>query len=295
MNIAPAARRGYALMRVASPAKINLSLSVGSIRADGFHAVDSFFHLINLRDELWVFPADEFSFKPYMYTPYIDLGIADEDNLVVKAAMAMADLHGKELPAVELVLDKNIPHGAGLGGGSSNAAATIFALSKIWNLQVDIPQHLELAAQLGSDVALFLAPTTASVMTGRGEVLKESREALPFMPILIVKPVDAHSPTGAVYKAFDDNPQPQHDVDVWKNNLELAAIKVSPKTGEALNWLRTQKGLKTAQIAGSGSACWAQFATLDDRDVAMQKAEEKGYWAHSTTLSDKGIRELIPH
>ncbi|MCL2403734.1 MAG: 4-(cytidine 5'-diphospho)-2-C-methyl-D-erythritol kinase [Coriobacteriia bacterium] len=271
-------------MRIISPAKINLSLSVGPLQDDGYHQVDSFFHLISLHDVLIVQPSETFGF-----TSSVDLGIPEADNLVIKAAKGMARLHNKELPAVHIGLEKNIPHGAGLGGGSSNAAASIFALATLWNLPPSDSRHLELAASLGSDVPLFLASTTASVMTGRGEVLKESRDPLPQTSLLVLMPSGAHSPTGAVYKAFDKNPQPTHSVDIWQNNLEPAAIEVSPKTGEALNWLRAQNEVKIAQVAGSGSACWAQLTTDHDAKAVAQRAVKQGYWAIEVSTVQEGI------
>ena len=271
-------------MRVISPAKLNLSLSVGSVRDDGFHQVDSFFHLLSLHDVLHLHPAFSFDF-----TSSLNLGIPDEDNLVVKAVKAMAELHNRELPALHLKLEKHIPHGAGLGGGSSNAAAAIFALSKLWDAQADDLKHLALAAELGSDVPLFLAPTTASVMTGRGEILVQSRSPLQLEHILVIKPKDASSPTGAVYRAFDANPQPTHSIDEWKNNLEPAAIAISPQTGEALDWLIKQRGVKVAQVAGSGSACWAYFATADDLECAAAAAQQRDYWFAKTSTVDVGI------
>jgi len=276
-------------LKVISPAKINLSLSVGSLQADGYHRVDSFFHLISLHDILMIEAADNFSF-----TSTVDLGIPDEDNLIVKIAKAMSCIHGKELPSIHIALEKNIPHGAGLGGGSSNAAATIYALAKMWDVPVCDPRHLELAASLGSDIPLFLSPTTASVMTGRGEILKESREPLADeagqqIPILVLMPQDTHSSTAAVYKAFDENPQSTHDMDVWKNNLERAAVEVSPQTGEALKWLRMQGEVKLAQVAGSGSACWAQCLSAKNMSNLARRAREKGYWAHEAALTGKGI------
>jgi len=272
-------------LKVVSPAKINLSLSVGPIRSDGYHQVDSFFHLISLHDVLIVRSAESFQFSTSA-----DLGIPAADNLVVKAVKAMAQLHNKDLPAVHLELEKNIPHGAGLGGGSSNAAAVIFALSKMWDVQPSSPEHLNLAASLGSDVPLFLAPTTASVMTGRGEMLKESCEPLPQLPILLLCPKGAHSPTGAVYKAFDNNPQATHDIDVWQNNLERAAVEVSPETGKALAWLRTQNKVELAQVAGSGSACWAHCVTACDMSTVAQRAAKHGHWIAETSTTAEGIR-----
>ncbi|MCL2379275.1 MAG: 4-(cytidine 5'-diphospho)-2-C-methyl-D-erythritol kinase [Coriobacteriia bacterium] len=271
-------------MIVISPAKMNLSLSIGAVRGDSYHYVDSFFHLLDLHDELHVTFAEEFSF-----TSTTNLGIPDADNLVVRAAHGMADLYGRELPAVTLKLQKHIPHGAGLGGGSSNAAATIYAISHLWDISADDPQHLKLAAQIGSDVPLFLAPTTASVMTGRGEILQQSRDPISGLHVLIVKPSDTHSSTGAVYKAFDTNPQPVHDIDVWKNNLEAAAVQVSPETGKVLEFLRADKCVDLAMVAGSGSASIALCNSADCMHRVAQKAQEQGWWTAETTTTDKGI------
>jgi len=272
------------------------------LRSDGYHQVDSFFHLISLHDVLTLHPASSFNFSSS-----IDLGISGEDNFVVRAAKAMAELHGKELPAVRLELEKNIPHGAGLGGGSSNAAATIFALSRFWDVPPNDPRHLRLAARLGSDVPLFLAPTTSSIMTGRGEVLKESRDPIS-IPLAIIKPMAAHSPTGAVYQAFDVNPQPTHKLSLWKNNLEGAAVEVSPKTAETLDWLRAQSEIKLAQVAGSGCACWAQFFKQSHEHIEaegvegiesraqqdlVQRARDLGYWACLAHTVSIGIHETF--
>jgi len=259
------------------------------LRDDGYHQVDSFFHLISLHDVLTIHPADNFEF-----CASTDLGITDDSNLVVLAAKAMAELHGRELPAIRLELEKNIPHGAGLGGGSSNAAAAMYALSHIWNLAADDPRHLHLAAQLGSDVPLFLAPTTANLMTGKGELLKESRNPIQNLPLLIAKPVGVHSPTSAVYQAFDLDPQPRHELDVWKNNLEKAALEVSPKTAELLDWLRAQDEIKLAQVAGSGCACWARIDDSIDAERQqdlVQRLEDLGYWARLAHTVDVGICE----
>ncbi|MCL2605950.1 MAG: 4-(cytidine 5'-diphospho)-2-C-methyl-D-erythritol kinase [Coriobacteriia bacterium] len=274
-------------MKIASPAKINLSLSVGPLQSDGYHLVDSFFHLISLHDILTVESAFEFS-----YSSSIDLGIPLESNLIYRAVKAMSEVHDKEFPKIHVDLKKNIPHGAGLGGGSSNAAAMIFALSKLWDVRPDNSANLEVAAMLGSDVALFLAPTTASIMTGRGEILKESMIPSSHTPLLIVNHKAAYSSTAAVYKEFDKNPQVTHSMEQVKNNLEQAAIAVSPHTGEALDWLRAQPQVSVAQVSGSGSACWAQFASTEDMCEVATAAAKRDYWIFECATTSKGIRIL---
>ena len=277
-------------MRIVSPAKINLSLSVGPVRADGYHEVDSFFHLISLHDILMVRPSDIFCIKSS-----VDLGIPEEENLIYKAAQGMAQIYGRDLPAACFDVEKCIPHGAGLGGGSSNAAATIYAIAQLWDLELRDPRHLELAAQLGSDVPLFLAPTTASTMTGKGDILAQSHDPLPPMHLLILMPPGVYSPTGAVYQAFDNDPQPGHELGLWANNLEAAATAVSPKTGQALAWLRAQPEVDLAQVAGSGAACWAHIradkycADVTALSLLAQRARSAGYDTFEAVTVENGI------
>lgn len=274
-----------------SPAKINLSLSVGPLRSDGYHSVDSFFHLIALADFLEIRPA-----KSFCFSSSVDLNISTDDNLIVRAIDQMVQVHpdksGNSRPPIHVHLKKNIPHGAGLGGGSSNAAAIIYYLSLQWGLRPDDPRHLDFAARLGSDVPLFLAPTTASLMTGRGEILKESLPAISNMHLVIALPTDAHSPTAAVYQAFDRNPQPTHSLDKWQNNLEKAAIQVSPQTGQVLDWLRAQQQTLNAQVAGSGCACWAHSATKLDADILAHAARQQGFRAIVTHTTARGIHRI---
>jgi len=278
-------------LKIASPAKINLSLSVGRLLPQGYHRVDSYVHLITLEDTLTLTQAEVFSFSSST-----DLGIPDHRNLAVRAIKGMADIYHKELPNLCIHLEKNIPHGAGLGGGSSNAAAAIYAMASLWKLPSDDPRHLQLAQDLGSDVPLFLAPTTASIMTGTGSTLKESRMPIPDMPLLIAMPPGAHSPTAQVYQTFDQNPVDAHDLQEWTNNLEAAAIAVAPETGSLLAWLRGQKEVEIAQVSGSGASCWASTgstADAEDLHLLAHKAREQGYLTFEATTAQVGIRQLL--
>ena len=278
-------------MRIVSPAKINLSLSVGPVLDSGYHQLDSYFHLISLTDTLTLAQSQHFAFSSS-----VNLDIPDEENLVVKAVDEMVKLHhsisGGARPNIHLHLDKKIPHGAGLGGGSSNAAAAIYGLSQIWGLQPSDPRHLEIAGHLGSDVPLFLAPTTASIMTGTGATLKQSLPPIVDMNLVIVAPAGTHSPTSAVYKAFDDDPQPTHSLDLWENNLQKAAIEVSPKTGQVLEWLSAQTQVQLAQVSGSGCACWAQVQCRTDADHVVKAAQSRGYLAFKAHTLSRGIHIL---
>src|ERR1043166_2795516 len=137
------------------PAKINLSLEVRGKRADGFHEIETLIVPISLADTLIITPADAFSFS--CDDPAVP---ADETNLVVRAARVFRARTGI-VPRVKIELQKKIPHGAGLGGGSSDAATTLLALNKLLNTRLDSQTVAELAAELGSDVPVFIFGSAA--------------------------------------------------------------------------------------------------------------------------------------
>ncbi len=155
---------------VRAPAKINLGLSVGPPRSDGFHEVATAYHAIALYDELVAATADELSVSVTTAdgVPVDDVP-QDRDNLAVAAALAIAERTGVE-PLVRLHVTKNIPVAGGMAGGSADAAAALVACDALWRTGLARSELLELAAGLGSDVPFSLVGGTA-LGTGRGEVL----------------------------------------------------------------------------------------------------------------------------
>ena len=150
-------------MKIKAPAKINLHLEVLRKRDDDFHDISSIFTLIDLYDSL-IFKRSEGNISLKEQTPI-------EDNIVLKAAELVKDLYSvKEGVSIELI--KSIPDQKGLGGGSSDAAATIVGLNKLWNLKIPNKELLDIALKLGSDVPFFVYGKTAWAQ-GRGEILKE--------------------------------------------------------------------------------------------------------------------------
>ncbi len=149
---------------VKSPAKINIGLNVINKRDDGFHNIETIFYPLNLFDEIEIIQSKKFTFKSN------DSNLnKDKSNLIIRAKKLLEEKLNIQL-SIEIYLNKNIPIGAGLGGGSSNAAATMIALTKLFNLQIDTKHLFRLALQLGSDVPFFLNPVT-SFAESRGEVL----------------------------------------------------------------------------------------------------------------------------
>jgi 4-diphosphocytidyl-2-C-methyl-D-erythritol kinase len=290
-----------------------LGLSVGARRADGYHNLTSVFCLLELADTLVFSPSQSGEFE---LSTSVDLAIPPQQNLVWRAAQGMACLHGRDISGLSIHIEKRIPAGAGLAGGSSNAAATIRALADRFGVAVHDPRHVRLAAELGSDVPVFLADTCISLMGGRGDVLQDVLPALPAWPVVVALPAGAHSDTGMVYRAFDADPAPEQDAgglvaairaaaaagfdgtdtsdaqsDVrWEvcnrlfNNLRAAAVAVSPATGRLLERLWADDGVCGADISGSGSSCYAIMRDAASADALAAQLTAQGYWATSTRL-----------
>lgn len=166
-------------MEVPAYAKLNLVLEVLSKRSDGYHEVRTVLQTIDLADRLTFHPAPSLSLR------CDDTSLNGEDNLVWQAAASLANSRGIQA-RVDIILEKHIPVAMGLGGGSSDAAATLLALNQLWQLDMSIEELSEIAASLGSDVPFFLTGGTASG-TGRGESITPI-QPLPSLPVTLVCP-----------------------------------------------------------------------------------------------------------
>ena len=165
-------------MTAKSYAKINLGLHVVGKRSDGFHNIETIFHRINLFDELNIENSDDISIS--CSNPSIP---TDGNNLCWKAVESLRKSLGVNNGA-HITIKKNIPVGAGLGGGSSNAAAILMELPKMWNMSIEQSLLENLALQLGSDVPFFLLNSSAYA-EGRGEVLQKIDLTIPYWIVLI--------------------------------------------------------------------------------------------------------------
>jgi 4-diphosphocytidyl-2-C-methyl-D-erythritol kinase len=188
-----------------APAKLNLYLEVLGRRRDGFHEVETLMAPIHIYDRLRWTPPDanephDFGLRYDPWTPaaYQVAAPADETNLAYRAALGLAEAAGIE-PWGRMTLAKRIPPQAGLGGGSSDAAASLLVANAAWNIRYPRSRLVEIAAKLGSDVPFFLAGQSA-ICRGRGEVV-EPLPAPPRLDVVIVKPPTGLN-TAAVYQAL---------------------------------------------------------------------------------------------
>ena len=258
-----------------APAKFNRFLSVLGRRSDGFHLLELITTVLHdwpsLHDELTVETAPKLSLE--IDGPASDGLPTDESNLVIKAWRALERESGKTLPA-KIRLLKRIPSGAGLGGGSSDAAAALRAGNNLYQLSLPNTTLLRLAAGLGSDVPLFLLGGTVLGLD-LGQRVIPMRD-IPLPPMLIAYPA-LHVSTPSVYKAMSQRELPEacpcpslgaNEAPPWRNDLTDAALTVCPALAQLRDALTDAGG--DPLLCGSGS-CWAaRFKSLTERDTAIK-------------------------
>ncbi len=285
-------------------AKINLFLHVGARRDDGFHPLQSLAIFPEFGDRLTAETADDLSLAvegPFAAALTDGDARADGDNLVLKAARALAEHLGRA-PQAKLTLVKNLPVASGIGGGSADAAAALRALASLWGADLDQSALCEIAAGLGSDIPVCVASAPA-FMEGRGEILTPL-PSLPPLPLLLVNPGVA-IPTKDVFAAladrcgtemslprngFGDLADLLRFLEATSNDLEAPALGLQPVIGEVLLALKGLPGALFTRMSGSGATCFALLADHDGcgRAAAMLKAKHPDWWIAPTAVPGKG-------
>ncbi len=281
-------------VEVAAPAKINLFLGVGGVRDDGYHDVVTVLHALELADRVVVSESDALS-----VTTSPDLGLAEEDNLAWRAAARFAEAMGVPA-AADIRVEKHVPHGAGLGGGSSDAAAVIAGLCRLYGIDSGRSDVLDVAATVGADVPFFLTGP-AALMEGRGDVLARSLPPVR-VPIVLIKP-ERSVATSDAYREFDRHPvgrgdptpmiagleRGRLDAAAISNNLQAASVALVPESGDALALASSSTGVRASTISGSGSAVFAICSDPDSAGALARRAAERGWWSISTWTSVEGM------
>ncbi len=248
-------------LKEAAPAKVNLYLHLRGRRADGYHLLDSLAVFPAIGDRLTGAPESGAGLSLQIDGPFGDRLSADPGNLVLRAARALAGAHGRA-PDAALRLDKRLPVASGIGGGSSDAAAALRLLSRLWG--VAIPDGLALT--LGADVPVCLTAPRPRCMAGIGEQLAPA-PAMPEFWMVLANPQVAVA-TGAVFAAVEQResppgppPPPLPDFAAltgWlarqRNDLQPAAISICPPIAEVLAALGDAP---LARMSGSGATCFA--------------------------------------
>lgn len=296
-------RKEQHLISIKAPAKVNLCLAVAYPPLDGYHQLDSVFCELALHDTLHLSAAGIDDCIDNPYTACTKLGTAVEldcgkisiptcDNLVFKAVDMLERALGRTAvqadEALRIIVEKNIPAGGGLGGGSSDAAAVIKALCGLWGVSCLDRRVADVAKSLGADVAFFLHGGTA-LMRGRGDEFERALASFP-LPIVLMGDEQPMS-TPMIYRAFDQDPQPAPDARLladaleafpaWgasfeqklelarlcANNLEPAAFAASADVKHRVEAAKADADVLNALVTGSGAT---SFAICADEGAAMR-------------------------
>lgn len=271
-----------------SPAKVNLLLKVVSKRPDGYHNLFSVVDLVSLHD---VIHLEENADDAVVVRDNLGLLPTGADNTIYRAIMLLKERYGIKL-GINVFVEKHIPLGSGLGGGSSNAATVMKELVRLWDIRVDQEELIELGRRVGSDVPLFLHGKSC-IMQGVGE--KIIPFPLPFVWYLIVYP-DVVISTRDVYNGlrivltkqenevtFSKKFSTALDIaDILENDLEQVAISRCPKI-ETIKKLLRDAGAVGSLMTGSGSAVFGIYEREEDAREALEKVRGFGsvFIAHS--------------
>ena len=281
-----------------APAKLNLYLHITGRRADGYHDLDSLAVFANVGDEIQLEPAQGFHFTITGPQAGNLNNEPLESNLAVKAARSLAELTGKPLDGLKLTLVKNLPVASGIGGGSSDAAATLRILARHWGLSANDPRLVEAARQHGQDVPVCLAIEN-NYITATGTA---PAPALPPCYVVMVNPNKGLS-TPSVYKEFrnggdafsplsrlatppQDLPALVTELKARHNDLYEPARRLMPEITNILSEIEATTGYLLARMSGSGATCFGIYPNSEAAQKAADhiKARSSAWWVVSTHL-----------
>lgn len=278
-----------------APAKINLTLRVLGRRADGYHELESVVGFAGVADRLTFAPQAQAALA--LSGPFAGACGPDTDNLVLTAVHALGE-RVAGLKAGRFMLEKELPVAAGLGGGSSDAAAALRLLAELNGLAADDPRLADAARVVGADVPVCLA-AKARVMRGLGEILGPVL-TLPALPTVLVNP-GVPLPTRAVFAALTIKLRYNGTLDAVPttldtlidflvahgNDLTEPAVACAPAIETVLTTLRSLPGVRLARMSGSGPTCFALFGTAAEAAAAEQvlAAAQPGWWVRATTIA----------
>ena len=276
---------------IAAPAKTNLWLRILGKRGDGFHEIETRMVKLGLADRLRLKWRDDDEVILRCSDPALPTG---EDNLVVKAVRALEE-HTDKVFSVSIDLDKRIPSGAGLGGGSSDAAAVLRALNEMAALNLPESELAAVGATIGSDIPFFVYDRACDCR-GRGEIAEPLGldHAPPSLPVFLYKPAFGIAASWAYqryaasgeYEGFSYGPQSTPWGEMV-NDLERPVFEKFPVLGDMKSWLATRDGVRASLLSGSGSTMFAVLAEGADatqitRETLARYGENGWTWSGRT-------------
>jgi 4-diphosphocytidyl-2-C-methyl-D-erythritol kinase len=283
-------KRGVARL---APAKINLALHVTGRRADGYHLLDSIAVFADIGDRVRIEDADEL--RLFLDGPFAAHAPGGRTDLSWRAAVAFFERAGLKPAAAAIHVEKNIPAGAGLGGGSADAAAVLAGLNEYFHAGASRDELKAIGLKLGADVPMCLEGHSLRAL-GIGEDIRPI-EGFPPLPLVLVWPGTTVS-TAEVFSSLQrrDNPSlgdvPRAKTPVefagWlarcRNDLEPPALVIAPEISDVLAALRGTEGCALARMSGSGSACFGLYGTRGEADAAAAelRAKAPAWWIAAT-------------
>jgi 4-diphosphocytidyl-2-C-methyl-D-erythritol kinase len=274
-------------------AKVNLALHVIGRREDGYHLLDSIAVFADVGDRVEVTPGERLTVD--VAGPFASHAPGDRTDLAWRAAESFFAQVGAS-PAVAIRIEKNIPAGAGLGGGSADAAAVLIALSRLHDGRLPLPALSAIGLSLGADVPMCVAGRALRAR-GIGEQV-EQLESWPPLSLVLVWPGRPIS-TAEIFRALarrENPPLPEppgaptlSEAAAWlascRNDLEGPVLAMAPEIGEVLRRLRETPGCLLARMSGSGSACFGLYADLPQAESAARHLGQanSGWWARACT------------
>ncbi|MBV9928832.1 MAG: 4-(cytidine 5'-diphospho)-2-C-methyl-D-erythritol kinase [Acidobacteria bacterium] len=275
-------------IKVPAFAKINLGLRVHGRRPDGYHEISTVFQTVSLRDTL----SFQNTTGEKLELVCSDSSIpTDDSNLVLRAAAALRERFGLRRGA-RVELEKVIPAGGGLGGGSADAAVALAALAALWEIETNAGELSEIGARLGADVPFFLTGGTA-LGTGTGTEIRPLEDA-PKMHLVVVAPgvqvstAEAYNALGApaltkvealVNLSVSRTEADFHDslCGVWSNDFEAVVVRLYPEIGRARERL-VEAGAKRVMLSGSGSSVFGLFESEGEAGRARETVRAEAGW-----------------
>ena len=297
-------------------AKINLHLEVLGIRSDGFHEVAMFMQSINLSDQLKMIKSEDNNITLKSNNTEISNG---EDNLIIKAASLLRNKVGYTHLGVNIELVKNIPIGAGLAGGSADAAATLVGLNKLWNLNLEISELEKLSKEIGSDIP-FCVSGGRQICFGRGEILERLNLDHFDLGLILVKDPSIQVSTPVAYKKYKEEYghrylEDDSDFEIkrnilrsndWsdksllvnrkeiQNDLQKTVFPMSPEVEKSLKILSGLPGSRLVSMSGSGPSCFALFPNYEYANKVLKdhidEFERAGLTAWACSMMANGVQ-----
>ena len=296
-------------------AKINLHLEVLGFRNDGFHELAMVMQSINLSDQLKMIKRADNNINLKSNNKEISNG---EDNLIIKAAKLLRNKVENTELGVDIELEKNIPIGAGLAGGSTDAAATLLGLNKLWKLNLKTEELEKLSKEIGSDIP-FCISGGRQICFGRGEILEKLKFDQIQLGLILVKDPSIQVSTPVAYKKYKEqfgNSYLKNDKDFeikrnlirsndWsdqslfdkreeiQNDLQKCVLPMTPEVEKSFNVLSRLPNARLVSMSGSGPSCFALFQNFDQANKVLKEHvdefERAGLSAWACSMMSSGV------